>query len=142
MSKSTTIQLADDIVSALNAKTDWVMPFSALRLQLPSYDITELNDVKVSVIPRGRTTELATREDTSKTQRIEIGIQQHVTDVNSVECDTLGALVEEIEDYLILGSIGAWTCTSVINVLSDDSTFAKEHLVNNVYTAVLVCEYQ
>jgi hypothetical protein len=143
VNKDRTTQLADDLVTALNAQT-FSQDVNASRYLLPMFQLEELTTLKVSVIPRGRNKQLMSRSSNQLIHNIEIGIQQRMDDVNdSTETDPIGLLVEEIEDYLLGLEVNGATCTEVMNVLADDSIFAKEHIQSNkVWTTVIVASFQ
>ncbi len=138
MSSSTTTQLADSIVTALNGKFN----LGATRVRLPQIKKSDLSTLSVYVVPRGRTTEILSRDENHKTHKIEIGVMRLVTDINSTANDSIDKQVEDITDYLLGSDIGEYTCLEAISVLADESIFAKEHLAENVYTSVIITSWE
>lgn len=144
ISKTTTI--ADEIVDVLNGSSGsspFSTSFTAVRYTLPMFNLKDLDEVQVSVVPRGRTKSIITRGNNQATHNIEIGIQKRLTDVNDPdEVDPLGLLVEEIEDALLGLTIDNATCIEINNILADDSLVARDHIQSEkVYTTVLVASF-
>ena len=131
--------IADAVVSELNAG-HFSRAVQASRCYRPRYELEELDDLHVSVIPAGGRQEAASRGDDVHTDRVQVGVQQRVRDTGPGELDPLIDLVEEIQGHFKGWSVpgtGA-QCTTV----SVDPLFSPDHLARqHVFTSVLTLEF-
>ncbi|MEW6198054.1 MAG: hypothetical protein AB1601_05240 [Planctomycetota bacterium] len=138
---STINQIADAIVASLNAGS-FSMPVEAQRCYQPVHELSQLQALKVSVVPKSLTATIATRSDCFFDCAIDIGVQRKV-DADDLEVlDSLMHLVEEIGDHLRFHKLdafpnGAWLA------IENDPIFAPDHLEKErVFTSVLTVTYR
>jgi hypothetical protein len=148
---STTNDIAKQLVTEISTQVNtYSLQTNVSRCYTNNVRLDELQTLHIFVIPRGRKTEIYSRGELEKTHSLEIGFQKHIS--NDAEADTLSAVVESIQDWIlghnatITNSIGTATfvvtCLSADSILADNSIFSKEHFNDdNVFTAVLVCEF-
>lgn len=104
---STITAVADAVASSLNAASDsFSQPLVAVRHYQPSFDLAELETLRVSVVPKSVEITNATRHHAFLDCTVDIGIQKKLAAPGSdssggdAEIDALLALVEEIADHL------------------------------------------
>ena len=91
------VDIADAVVTELNGAS-LSMPFTAARAYLPQFDLVEMVDLHVTVVPRTTTRVFVTREKTQREYVIHVGVQQKLQSLALAEPDGLMDLVEEIAD--------------------------------------------
>ena len=96
---ATIATIADGITSTLNAAT-FSLAFTAVRAYQPVFDLADLSDLSVSVVPSEiDAIELASRVHTQRRYRVDIIVQKRV-DITNTDIDALTTVVEEIIDEL------------------------------------------
>lgn len=136
---STIIDVADALVTHLNAG-EFSPEFTAERKYQPVYDLPELADLKVSVVPKTVTIETATRQDSYYDCTVDIGIQKKVSD--TAETDALMDLVEQLTDHLRFQRLSELPQAAWLRI-ENDPVFAPEHLdQQRVFTTVLTITYR
>ena len=95
---STIIDIADAMVAELNAAA-FSQAFQAQRHYRPVFDLAELKDLHVTVVPKGIELQGASRSLTQMDVQLDIGIQQKLVTGDAAELDALMNLVEEIADF-------------------------------------------
>jgi len=91
------IQIADAVVAALNAAT-FAMPFTAERHYQPVFDLAEMKDLHVSVVPRGKEVTQAARAMGTFDYKVDVAVQKKFVKGDAAELDPLVALAEEIAE--------------------------------------------
>jgi len=99
---SMVIQLADAVTAALNAAT-LSQSFSAARYYLPEFDLKEMKDLHVSVVPAELDEEIADRGRDRAEYKIPVAVPKRVAKqeppgLDNAAIDALMQLVEEIDD--------------------------------------------
>lgn len=99
-----TVEIADALVAALNAHP-FSQAFTAARYYLPEFDLTEMDELHVSVVPAELDEEIADRTRDRADYKIHVAVQKRIAqqeppglDVPAI--DALMALVEEIDDLV------------------------------------------
>jgi len=140
---SVTIDVADAVVMELAGAPagTFNQPFTPQRRVLPQFELSELKDLKVTVVPRAVEITSATRAHSQHDVQIDIGVQKRLGKELESEIEPLVELVEQIAAYLgrrPLGSIpAAWVRTA------NDPIYAAEHLADDrVFTSVLTVTYR
>ena len=72
---SAIIPLADAVVAALNSGT-FSQPFTAMRLYVPNFDLKDMKDLHVSVVPRGVELSTASRSLLQHDVQIDVAVQK------------------------------------------------------------------
>ena len=135
---SVIIDIADAVVAELNA-TQFSQPFEAKRSYLPRFDLPEMKDVHVTVVPKGVTVLPGTRVHNQHDYEIDVAVQKKVADA---AIDPLMRLVEEIADHfrskrLAAMSNVAWAGTA------HSPIYAPEHLEQmGQFTSVLTLTFR
>lgn len=92
------VRVADAVTAELNGHT-FSLPFTAVRLYQPQYELQEMKALHVTVVPRGI---LITPLDRAKCEhdvQIDIAVQKKFTSGANDEIDPLMDLVQEIADF-------------------------------------------
>ncbi len=138
---SVSVQIADAIVSELNAG-GFSLPVTAERKLLPVYDIKELHDLTISVVPGSVEIVNLSREMISQHYHIDIGVQKKIGANIDVELEPLLSFVEEIADFLnrlkLTGAPDAvWTRTN------NEPLYDPHHLQQQrLFTSLLTITYK
>lgn len=142
------MSLATDIADAVAAELNAAEPgtfgqaFMAHRRVLPAFELPDLADLKVTVVPKAVLTSGASRSLAQLDVSVDIGIQKKLgSDIDTQVAD-LGTLVDQIADYLrrrplAAARYAAWSGTR------NEPVYAPEHLVEHrVFTSVLTVTYR
>ena len=136
------IDIAEAVTEALKAGT-FSLPFEPQRLYRPDFDLAEMKDLHVSVVPRGLEMSAADRARTQDDVRIDVAVQRKLSADSAddkAKLDALTALVEEIADFLRekrrLGG-AVWLRTE------NEPVYSVEHLGElRQFTSVLTVTYR
>ncbi len=138
---SVILQIADAVVAQLNAAS-LSQPVVAQRHYQPVFELREMKDLKVTVVPRGVTLVLAGRAVDLDEFQVDVGVQKKVASVEAAHLDPLIALVAEMAQLFRGKRLNAlpgaiWT-KSVI-----DPLYAPEHLeLYRQFTSVLTLSFK
>jgi len=131
--------LADAVAASLNAGS-FGMPFTAERLHQPSFDLAELAELHVSVVPKSQTITNATRQHSFFDCAVDVGVQKKVFD--DAEVDALLDLIQEIADHLRLKRLDGYPTAAWLSI-EHEPVVASEHLdQNRQLTSVLTVTYR
>ena len=140
---SRTLDISDAVVAELAGAPPgtFALSFTPRRRVLPQFELGELKDLHVTVVPRAVEITSATRAHSQHDVQIDIGVQKRLGKELESEIEPLVELVEQIAAYLgrrPLGSIPAvWVRTA------NDPIYAAEHLAEDrVFTSVLTVSYR
>jgi hypothetical protein len=146
MPNATSVQIADAVVETLNGAT-LSRPFTAARYYLPEFDLKEMDELHVSVVPAELDEEIADRTRDRAEYKIHVAVQKRVAKqdppgLDAAAIDGLMRLVEEIDDLFrhrpLAGYPEAhWTKTE--NKPIYDPKHLKEH---NQFTSLLVFTFR
>ena len=122
--------ILNDIASAVAgelAAHGFSLPFAIRRAYLPVYDLKDMADLHITVVPKGITVEPAGRNVSQYDYSVDVGVQKRLSSTESSEIDPLTALSEEIADFFRLRRLAA--CPEAIWVKTEHKyLFAPEHL--------------
>jgi len=137
---ATILTVADAVVAALNAGT-FSKPVTAQRHYVPRFSLDEMDNLRVSVVPRGLASRAFDRNHNTFDYQIDVAVQQR-TDVSQGSLDALMVLVEEIADFLRktpLPGIANCKCVEIKN----EPIYAPEHLAElRQFTSVLTMTFR
>jgi hypothetical protein len=133
--------IADAVVTELNAHT-FSQAFTAVRHYRPIFDLAEMQDLHVTVVPKGLAMQRADRTRHQVDYEIDVAIQQKVAVVDAATLDPLMGLVEEVIDYFRnarLAAVPEAVCMGVRN----EPVYAPEHLDElRQFTSVLTLTFR
>lgn len=133
--------IADAVVASLNSGS-FSQSFTAQRFYQPSFELAEMDTLRVSVVPKSMTVVPATRLDVFCDCEIDIGVQQKIDPQNQAELDALVSIVEEISDHLRKTPLtGLPDC--LWTGVRHEPLFSTEHLDQfRQFTGVIAVTYQ
>ena len=138
------IDIADAVVTELNAAPAGTFDpaFTALRRVLPEFDLPDLAELRVTVVPKAVEINGSTRLTSQFDCQIDIGVQKKLGKDIDTETEGLCGLVDSIAGYLRSRSLAAaphalWVRTR------NDPVYAPEHLADQrAFTSVLTVTYR
>jgi len=147
---SVLVQIADAVAASINtAAADGVFPepLEAVRAHRPSFDLEELAELRVSVVPRSTVITALARLQSQYECTVDVGIQQRVPagdggDGRDARVDALLELAEAVGDHLRHKRLpefpdAAWSS------IAHDPVLAPEHLdERSTLTTVLSVTYR
>jgi len=138
---STIIDIADAVTAELAAGS-FGQPFSPQRSVLPDCDLADLQDLRVTVVPRGVEITGSSRTLSQHDVQIDVGVQKKLgTDLDTEVAELVG-LVEEIAEFLKRRPLAAalqacWVKTA------NEPIYAPDHLAEKrLFTSVLTLTYR
>lgn len=138
---ATIIEIADAVVAELNGAS-FSQPVTAARHYQPTFDLQEMTELHVSVVPRGLSSKTLDRKRDSFDYLIDVGIQKKPADLEQATLDALMSVVEEIADHFRTQPLAAYSnarCTEVKN----EPAYAPEHLEElRQFTSVLTLTFR
>jgi len=127
MPASAVVEVADAVVTALNAAT-LSQSFTATRLYILVDELKNFTSLRVSVIPQAMEVTNISRDESQEIYRIDIAIQKKLTDADDKdEVDTMMLLVEEVCDLLIRTRPSGHPAAIARN-FENDPIYSDEHL--------------
>ena len=136
--------IAEALVTALNAHA-FSVALTAERHYLPSFELKELKDLRVTVVPKGVAMSMAGRGISQHDVQIDVAVQKKLTAADNAEIDELMGLVEEIAEFvraerrLVLPAAGEALWVNAAN----EPVYAPEHLAEQrTFTSVLTLTYR
>ena len=138
---SLTIAVADAVVTELATGT-FSLPIDPVRRVLPDYELADLKELRVTVVPGSVEIEGASRALSQHDLLIDIGIQKKLgTDIDTEVAELCG-LVEEIGDYLKRRSLQSVPDAVWVKSMNDP-IYASDHLAEQrTFTSVLSVTYR
>lgn len=139
--------IADAVAAEINAAGPGTFdfPFTAQRKVLPAYELSELDDLKVTVVPKVVEISGSTRSASQYDITVDIGIQKKLppgSEASDEQVETLGTLVDQIAAYLRRRPLPGAPFASWVNI-TNDPVYAPEHLLEKrVFTSVLTVTYR
>lgn len=141
---SLVIDIADAVTAELNAAPPgtFTPSFTAVRRVLPEFDLADLADLKVSVVPKRVEITGSTRSASQYEIAVDIGVQKKLGKDLDSEVAALSTLVDQIADYLRRRPLGAAPFASWVSI-GNEPVYAPEHLAEQrVFTSVLTVSYR
>jgi hypothetical protein len=139
MSLVTTI--AKSVVAELN-KHEFSMPLTAVFSVKPGFELSELDTLRVIVVPKTLEIEAVSRSSSKYLVSVDVGIMRRIGNLSPEEAvETLGDLVDELIEFLkskTLDDFPAAQCVGVAN----DPIYIPDHLTQSrTFTSVLNVKY-
>lgn len=135
------VDVAEAVKDALNAG-DWSEEFTAQRHYQPLFDLAEMKDLHVSVVPAGLTTTTLGRGKAQFDCRIDVAVQKKLKSADLSELDPLMALVEEIAESFRAKRLEGLPDAVWVR-LANSPVFAQEHLGElRQFTSVLALTFR
>ncbi len=137
---SISTQIAQAVVFEL-ANHEFSQEFEPKMLVLPSFEPAELEILRVSVVPRTLEMDRVTRASSKYTVGIDVGIQKRITGTPEETVSAMGALVDEIADFLKSADLSQFPAAQWFG-LTSDPLYVPEHLSQKrTFTSILSVKY-
>jgi hypothetical protein len=120
------ILLADAVVAELNAHA-FSQPFTAQRLCLPVFELKEMQNLHVTIVPQGLSIIPTSRSRDSVDYAIDVAVQKKLASLDAAEIDPLLTLVEEIADFFRHRRLAAHPEAAWIKT-ENEPVYSQEHL--------------
>jgi len=131
------LDVADAVVAELNGHT-FAQGFTAVRTYVPQYELSEMNTLHVTVVPKSRTKTAAGRVPRTSEHTIDVAVQKKLAGEGTVDADPLMGLVEEIDAFFDIGKRLASYPNAVCVAVTNQPIFAPDHLEQmRQFTSVL-----
>lgn len=138
---STIIDIADAVVGAIQAGS-YGEPVAVERKYRPAFELADLTQVQVTVVPRSVSITTATRDSSYFDCAIDVGVQKRVNADQADDIDALMTLVEQIADQLRLKRLDDAPDAAWVSI-ENEPVFASEHLdQQRAFTSVLTVTYR
>ncbi len=122
--------VADAVAAELNAAAEgtFSQAFTAQRAYLPIFDLKDMVDLHVTVVPKSVSTEASSRSTSQEEYQIDVAVQQKVASLEAADIDPLMALVQEIVDFWRLRRVMVAALPAVCIKAASLPVYAPEHL--------------
>lgn len=133
--------IAEAVKNELNAQS-FSMAFTAERGYLPCFELPEMKDLHVTVVPNGITMAALGRDRAQHDCKVDIAVQKKLGDAPDAEADALMALVEEMAEHfnrkrLLDVQEAAWVRTENAPI------YSQEHLSElRQFTSVITLTFR
>ena len=148
MTQSLIATMTDAVVAELNAPgTSFEGQFTAQRHYRPRFEIEagDLDDLRVTVVPRGITIEKATRAGDVHEVQIDVAVQKRLppeAEAGPQAIDALMTIVQEIADHMRGRRLSTFD-DAAWRRIENDPIYAVDHLDElRVFTSVLTLTYR
>jgi hypothetical protein len=139
MDPSLIIQVADAVVTELTTAN---LGFTPQRHYRPQFELAELAELRVSVVPKGVTITSLGRGANQHDIAIDVALQKKVDVADTAALDGLMNLVQQTADALRLRRLTAMPLAAWIKT-ENAPIYAPEHLENKgVFTSVLTVTFR
>ena len=118
--------IAAVVVAELNSGS-FSQTFTAQRQYLPTFDLTDMQQLQVTVVPKGVTTLPGGRAHSQHDYAIDVAVQQKLETTDNVEIDDLLTLVDEIADHFRFKRLGSYPDAMWLKT-ENEPVYAQEHL--------------
>jgi len=119
------MKLAIDIADAVAAELS-TLPMTVHRRVLPEFELAELKDLAVTVVPKSVQMTTVTRDATAYEVAIDIGIQRKIGKDTDAEVAVLSGVVSSIVSFLNRRSLA--TLNARFKTLANEPVYAPEML--------------
>ncbi len=138
---SVIVEIADAVASAINEGT-YAEAVNAQRAYRPSFDLEELGELKVTVVPRSVNTANLARQQSQVDCTVDVGLQQRVDAGDDARLDALLDLAEEIGDQLRHRRLAGYPQAAWLSI-EHEPVVAAEHLdERSTLTTVMSVTYR
>lgn len=138
---SLVLNIADSIVADLNAAT-LSLPISANRLYVPNFQLEDMNELRISVVPRELQITSLDRSRNQHDAAIDIAIQKKFKTGDAAEIDPLINLAEEIADYFRLHRLASFPA-AIWSSTEHRVLYSQEHWDQmNQFTSLLTLTFR
>ncbi|QDV62575.1 hypothetical protein [Crateriforma conspicua] len=138
---ATVIQIADSVVAEINA-ADLSKNPTAQRLYVPDFDLEDMKELRVTVVPREVEYLPLDRATNKYHATIDVAVQKKFSKGDAKEIDPLVLFVEEIADYFRLKRLNSFVAARCIKV-ENAVLYSTEHWTQfNQFTSLLTLTFE
>jgi hypothetical protein len=135
------MKLAIDIADAVAAELS-SLPLTVHRRVLPAYELAELKDLTVTVVPKSVGINNITRQSSSFEVAIDIGIQQKIGKDTDAEVTRLSGVVSEIVAFMNRRKLAGFPAAVFVS-MANEPVYSPEHLSEKrLFTSILTIIYR
>ena len=135
------VDIAEAVVVELNAG-QFSQAFTAQRLYRPQFDLAEMQDLHVTVVPKGIETSIASRSSVQCDVSVDVAVQKKLQTEDADEIDPLMNLVEEIADFFRGRKLSQYPRASWI-ATANEPVYSPGHLEElRQFTSVLTVTFR
>ena len=132
--------IAQAVTDELNS-TEFSVPVQAVRHYQPVYELSQMQSLHITVVPRGIVTSVLDRSRLRHEVQIDIAVQKKFSSGSVEELDPLMDLVQEIADHFhkrqLSGTNAVWAKTE------NKPIYAQEHMQElRQFTSVLTISFK
>ena len=141
---SNIMDIADAVAAELNAAPDgtFSQSFTAVRKVIPAYELSELSELKVTVVPKAVEITSAMRSGSQHDLVVDIGIQQKISKDVDTDVESLMSFVDEIAAYLTKRKLTDVPWAAWVSI-KNEPPYVPEHLLEKrTFTSVLTITYR
>lgn len=118
--------VAEAVKESLNAAT-FSQPFTAERHYQPLFDLSEMKDLHVTVVPNAVSVHPLGRGQNRYDVKVDVAVQKKFAKGDNAELDPLIALVEEIADHFRLKRLEGFAAAMWVKT-ENAPVYAQEHM--------------
>ena len=135
------IELSDALVAEINNGT-FSQPLTAIREYVPSYDLSEMHDLHVTVVPQEVRLAGGDRSRSQGDFGIDVAVQQKLQQADNAEIDQLTGFTEELMDYLRAKRLTQYPKAAWLHT-DQRVLYAPEHVIElRQFTSVFTLTYR
>jgi hypothetical protein len=135
------VDIADAVVTELNAGT-FSQELEAVRLYRPQFDLTEMKDLHVTVVPKSIETVTVSRTCVQYDITVDVAVQKKLETETNDEIDPLVNLVEEIATFFRLRRLTEYPGASWLRT-ENEPVYSPGHLEElRQFTSVLTLTFR
>jgi hypothetical protein len=139
---ATVIQIAESVVAEINAGDFSKKNLSAQRLYVPNFDLEDMKELRVTVVPREVEYLPLDRATNKFHATIDVAIQKKFSKGDAKEIDPLIFFVEELADYFRLKRLNSYVAARCIKV-ENAVLYSTEHWTQfNQFTSLLTLTFE
>lgn len=136
---STITQIANAVKTELN-DTAFSIPFTAEMALLPVFELKDMRELKVTIVPKAQSFQRLSRDTGSREIQIDIGVQKKFSDQS--EAEALLDLVEEITAHFD-GKRPTEASNAICVRVANEPVYAPEHIEQyRQFTSVLTLTFK
>lgn len=133
--------VADAVVAELNAAS-FSQTVEAVRGYVPQFDLAEMKDLHVTVVPKGVSILPGSRSQNQHDLAIDVAVQKKLDKADNTEIDALMGLVDEIADRFRLRRLDSYP-NAVWLKTEQQPIYSQEHLDQmRQFTSVLTFTFR
>jgi hypothetical protein len=136
------IDIADAVTAELNAAKvgTFAMAFIAARMNLPEFDLSAMDTLHVTVVPKGVKESYASRNSAQAEYSVDVGVMKRF--INQADQDAMLGLVEQIRTFFRMRRLAQYQPAMCVGAENDpvyDPTHLRE---KRQFTSVLTLTFR